>query len=163
MKIGPIPVVFIVAVLISVVLGWWLTRTRAGVVLRAVGSRSETAKVNGLPPAKVRLLAYVGASLLAALGAITLMAQLGSGDPNAGSSYTLSSISAAVIGGASLLGGRGSFLGALLGALLIQTAMSVTTFMGLDSAWQSFLLGGLTIVAVAGYSKSRQLVKVEAH
>lgn len=163
MKFGPIPVVFIVAVLLSVALGWWLTRTRAGVVLRAVGSRSDVAQVNGLPPAKVRLLAYVGASLLAALGAITLMAQLGSGDPNAGSSYTLSSISAAVIGGASLLGGRGSFIGALLGALLIQTAMSVTTFMGLDSAWQSFLLGGLTIVAVAGYSKSRQLVKVEAH
>jgi ribose transport system ATP-binding protein len=91
------------------------------------------------------------------------MAQLGSGDANAGSSYTLSSISAAVIGGASLLGGRGSFVGALLGALLIQTAMSVTTFMGLDAAWQSFLLGGLTIIAVAGYSKSRQLVKVEAH
>lgn len=163
MKIGPVPVVFIAAVLISIALGLWLTRTRAGVVLRAVGSRSDVAQVNGLSSAKVRLLAYIGASLLAALGAVTLMAQLGSGDPNAGSSYTLSSISAAVIGGASLLGGRGSFVGALLGALLIQTAMSVTTFMGLDAAWQSFLLGGLTIIAVAGYSKSRQLVKVEAH
>lgn len=162
-KIGPVPVVFIAAVLLSVVLGWWLTRTRAGVTLRAVGSRSDVAQVNGLTPPKVRLLAYIGASLLAALGAVTLMAQLGSGDPNAGTSYTLSSISAAVIGGASLLGGRGSFVGALLGALLIQTATSVTTFMGLDSAWQSFLLGGLTIIAVAGYSKSRQLVKVEAH
>lgn len=162
-KIGPVPVVFIAAVLLSLVLGWWLTRTRAGVIIRAVGSRSEVAQVNGLTSPKVRLLAYIGASFLAALGAVTLMAQLGSGDPNAGTSYTLSSISAAVIGGASLLGGRGSFVGALLGALLIQTAMSVTTFMGLDSAWQSFLLGGLTIIAVAGYSKSRQLVKVEAH
>lgn len=163
MKFGPVPVLFVLAVILSAVLALALHRSRSGMALRAVGSQPEVAEVNGLSPWKVRLFAYIGASLLAALGAITLMTQLGSGDPTAGTTYTLSSISAAVIGGASLLGGRGSFLGALLGALLIQTAMSVTTFMGLDSAWQSFLLGGLTIVAVAGYSRSRQLVKVEAH
>jgi ribose transport system ATP-binding protein len=162
-RVGPIPVLFIVAVLLSAGMAWWLQRSRAGMALRAVGSRPQVAAVNGLRPSKARIFAYVGASFLAALGGITLMVQLGSGDPTAGTSYTLSSISAAVIGGASLLGARGSFLGALLGALLIQTAMSVTTFMGLDSAWQSFLLGGLTIIAVAGYSRSRQLVKVEAH
>ncbi len=61
---------------------------------------------------------------------------------------TLSSITAAVTGGVSLLGGRGSCVGALLGALLIQVALSVTTFLGLDAAYQSFLLGGLTLAAV---------------
>src|SRR5699024_2754595 len=125
-------------------------------------SSPSIAEVNGLRPGLIRLLVYIGASLLATLGALTLMVQLGSGDPTAGTSYTLSSISAAVIGGASLLGGRGAFLGAFFAALLIQTAMSVTTFLGLSSAWQQFLLGGLTIAAVAGYSRSRQFAKVEA-
>lgn len=159
---GPIPLLFILATLVAIALSWWSGRTRGGIALRASGSDSALAQVNGLTPRLTRLLVYIGAALLATLGAITLMVQLGSGDPSAGTSYTLSSISAAVIGGASLMGGRGTFLGAFLGALLIQTAMSVTTFVGLDSAWQQFLLGGLTIVAVAGYSRSRQLAKVEA-
>ncbi|WP_159803483.1 ATP-binding cassette domain-containing protein [Arthrobacter zhaoguopingii] len=163
LKLGPVPVVFLAAVILSVALGLLLSRSRAGVALRAVGSRPDTAAMNGLKPARVRLAAFVGASLIAMLGAVTLMAQIGSGDPAAGTSYTLSSITAAVIGGVSLLGGRGSFVGALLGALLIQVALSVTTFIGLDAAYQSFLLGGLTIVAVAGYSASRRKVSVEAH
>lgn len=162
-KLGPVPVVFILAVAVSVGLGWWLIKSRAGISLRAVGSAPVVAQMNGLRPRRVRLAAYVGASLLSAVGAVILMAQLGSGDPTAGMSYTLASISAAVVGGASLLGGRGNFVGALLGAMLIQLAMSVTIFMGIDSAWQSFLLGGLTIAAVAGYSMSRQRVAVEAH
>ncbi|NQD42225.1 ABC transporter permease, partial [Glutamicibacter halophytocola] len=150
------------AIIIAAVLTWLSARTRYGIALRAAGSDSPLAKVNGLNPRRIRMLVYIGASMLASLGAVTLMVQLGSGDPSAGTTYTLSSISAAVIGGASLLGGRGTFLGAFLGALLIQTVMSVTTFVGLGSAWQQFLLGGLTILAVAGYSRSRQMVKVEA-
>ncbi len=162
LKVGPIPVLFVLAAAVAVALSLWLYRSRGGIALRAVGSAPTVAEVNGLNPKRIRALAYVGASLLATVGAITLMVQLGSGDPTAGTSYTLSSISAAVIGGASLLGGRGTFFGAFLGALLIQTAMTVTTFIGLNSAWQQFLIGGLTILAVAGYSRSRQMAKVEA-
>lgn len=162
LKIGPVPALFILAVLVVAALSWWLHRTRGGIAVRAVGSQPKIAEVNGLKPRRIRCRAYIGAALLASLGALTLMVQLGSGDPTAGTSYTLSSISAGVIGGASLLGGRGTFLGAFLGALLIQTAMTVTTFVGLNSAWQQFLIGGLTILAVAGYSRSRQLAKVEA-
>lgn len=162
LKLGPVPVLFLLAAAVAAGLAWWLHRTRGGVAMRAVGSAPLVAEVNGLNPRMIRCMAYVGASLLGSLGAVTLMVQLGSGDPTAGTSYTLSSISAAVIGGASLLGGRGTFIGAFLGALLIQTAMTVTTFIGLNSAWQQFLIGGLTILAVAGYSRSRQMAKVEA-
>jgi ribose transport system ATP-binding protein len=159
-KVGPIPVFFIVVIVIAVGATWWLLRTRAGIVLRAVGSDEKIAKLNALRPTVVRLFVYVGASLIAAFGAIILMAQLGSGDPAGGTSYTLASISAAVIGGIALTGGRGSFLGVLAGAVLIQVTSSVTTFLGLTTALQSFLVGGLTILAVAVYSTTRSANKV---
>jgi ribose transport system ATP-binding protein len=159
-KVGPIPISFIVVLLIALVATWWLFRTRGGIVLRAVGSDERMAQLNAIRPVLVRLCVYMGASLIASFGAIMLMAQLGSGTPTGGTSYTLASISAAVIGGVALTGGRGSFLGVLAGALLIQASASVTTFLGLTTAWQSFLVGGLTIVAVAVYSITRSVNKV---
>ena len=85
-----------------------------------------------------------------------LMAQIGVGDPTAGVTYTLMSITAVVLGGASLFGGRGSLVGALLGAALIQQAFNVTTFLRLSQAWQYWLLGFLTIVAASIYSRLRR-------
>jgi ribose transport system ATP-binding protein len=95
-------------------------------------------------------------SIFAWLGGVMLMAQIGVGDPTAGVTYTLMSITAVVLGGASLFGGRGSFIGALLGAALIQQAFNVTTFLRLTPAWQYWLLGLLTIVAATLYSRLRR-------
>jgi ribose transport system ATP-binding protein len=153
--LGPIPVAFIVAAVMGLALTFWLFQSRAGIVLRAVGSSDGVAKVNALRPRLARYLAYVGASLIAAVGAITLMAQIGSGDPSGGIDYTLTGISAAVIGGLALGGARGSFIGGIVGALLIEVASATTTFLGLTSATQDFLVGGLTLLAVAGYSSIR--------
>ncbi|MDI2030174.1 ATP-binding cassette domain-containing protein [Saccharopolyspora sp. TS4A08] len=159
--VGPVPVTFLVAVVLSGTLAWLLVRSKPGIALRAAGSDAERARINGIRPTHVRLAAYVGSSLLVGVASVTLLAQVGSGDPSAGTSYTLASISAVVIGGVSLYGGRGSFAGVLLGALLVQEAASVTTFLNLSTAWQYYLQGLLTIVAVAAYSKSRQRVVVK--
>lgn len=156
-RVGPIPVIFIIVVVIAVLLEFVLFKTRFGIALRGVGSDTESARIAGIVPKRINLVAYVGCSLFAALAAIPLMAQVGSGDPSAGTSYTLISIAAIVIGGASLFGGRGSFIGALLGSLLIVQVNAVTTFLRLDQAWSAYLLGGIVILAVAVYSKSRQL------
>lgn len=112
----------------------------------------------GIRPRRMLLFAYVICSLLAAAAAIPLMAQIGTGDATAGGSYTLTSIAAAVIGGASLFGGRGSFIGGLLGALLLTQINVVTAFLNLDDSWQSFLLGAMILAAVTLYSTSRQMV-----
>lgn len=98
---------------------------------------------------------------LTATLAITMFAQVGIGDPRAGISYTLGSIAAVVIGGASLFGGRGSFIGSLLGAIFITQVNSVTVFLRLSQEWQQYLLGFLILASVALYSKSREKV-VEA-
>jgi len=156
-KFGPVPLMFIVAVVLAILGELLLFRTTFGRALRGVGSNAEAARIAGVSPRRVRLMAYVGCSLLTATAAIPLMAQVGSGDPAGGTSYTLISVAAVVIGGASLFGGRASFVGALLGAILIVQLNTVTTFLGLDQAWSAYLLGAIMILAVAIYSKSRQL------
>ncbi|WP_205557143.1 ATP-binding cassette domain-containing protein [Mesorhizobium sp. DCY119] len=157
-KIGIFPVSFIVAVLIALVLEFALYRRSLGIALRGLGSRPEAARTAGVKPVLSRLLAYVGCSLFAGLATITMISQVGIGDPRAGLNYTLGSIAAVVIGGASLFGGRGSFVGALLGAVFIVQVSSVTVFLQLSQEWQQYLLGFLILSAVALYSMSRQKV-----
>jgi ribose transport system ATP-binding protein len=157
MKVGFVPVSFLAALLLGLLLEYMLYRHRLGFMLRGLGSRAEAARVAGIAPARVRLLAYVGCSVLAFVASITMMAQVGIGDPRAGLGYTLTSIASVVIGGSSLFGGRGSFIGALLGAVFITQINTVTNFLGLNEAWQSYLLGGMIVVAVALFSKSRQM------
>jgi ribose transport system ATP-binding protein len=154
---GFIPLAIIVVLLIGLLLEFALFKSRWGLSFRGYGSRPEAARVAGVKPRLVLLGAYVGCSLMAAVAAIPMMAQVGSGDASAGTNYTLTSIAAVVIGGASLFGGRGSFLGAFLGALLITQVNVVTTFLDLSDAWQSYLLGAMILVSVALYSKSRQM------
>ncbi|OZE79478.1 ABC transporter [Rhodococcus sp. 15-649-1-2] len=155
-KIGFVPIAFLVVVIIALVLQFALYRTTWGLSLRAVGSRSEAARVVGVRPRLVRLSANLAASGLAGLAAILLMAQIGSGDASSGTNYTLQSIAAVVIGGASIFGGRGSFIGVVVGALLLTQVNAVTSFLNLSDAWQFYLLGGLTIIAVSAYSLSRK-------
>lgn len=157
-KIGIFPVTFLFALALGLVFEFVLYRRALGLSLRGLGSRQEAARTAGVRPASVRLLAYVGCSLLAGVASITMIPQVGIGDPRAGLGYTLGSIAAVVIGGASLFGGRGSFIGAFLGAIFITQVNSVTSFLRLDQAWQSYLLGFLILAAVSLFSKSRQKV-----
>jgi ribose transport system ATP-binding protein len=155
-RIGFVPVAFLVAVVLAIAMEIIVRRTRWGLSLRAVGSNEANARKVGVPIEFTIFSAYVACAFFTWLGGVMLMAQIGVGDPTAGVTYTLMSITAVVLGGASLFGGRGSFIGALLGAALIQQAFNVTTFLRLTPAWQYWLLGLLTIVAATLYSRLRQ-------
>ncbi|WP_432990074.1 ATP-binding cassette domain-containing protein [Dactylosporangium sp. CA-233914] len=154
-KVGFVPVLAIIAVVLAIVLEYSLRRTTWGVAIRAVGSSPRAATSNGVPVRLVRLCAYVGCSAVAFCGGLALISQVGSGDAGAGLSYTLPSVTAVVLAGASLFGGRGTFVGAFLGALLLQQLDTVNAFLGLDEAWKNYLLGVLTLAAVGFYSKMR--------
>jgi len=154
-KIGPIPVVFLALVVIAVLMEWGLRTRMAGLRVRAVGSNEESARRVGVKVSRTVLLGYVCSSIFVALGAVVLLAQLGIGDPAQGVGYTLSSITAVVLGGTSLLGGRGSFIGTLLGACLIVQALNATTFLGLTQTWQYVFQGGFILVAALVYSQVR--------
>ncbi|HEX9334804.1 MAG TPA: ABC transporter, partial [Pseudonocardiaceae bacterium] len=154
--IGYVPIAFIVAVIVAVGLELALRFTAWGRGLRAVGSHEESARRLGVKVDRTHVLAYVACALLTFLGALLLMAQIGVGDPTQGVSYTLSSITAVVLGGASLLGGRGSFIGTFLGAALIQQVLNATTFLDLGQSWQYFFQGFLILVAAAIYTQARR-------
>jgi ribose transport system ATP-binding protein len=153
--VGPVPVAFILLVVVTLVMEHRLRKGGWGLRLRAVGSDEESARRLGVPTHRTVLLSYVIVSLFTFLGALILLAQLGIGDPAQGVGYTLSSITAVVLGGTSLLGGRGSFVGTLLGAGLIVQLLNATTFLGLSQTWQYLFQGGLIVVAAVAYSQVR--------
>jgi ribose transport system ATP-binding protein len=155
-KVGPVPVAFIAVVLCAVGLEVVLRRGRLGLQLRAVGSDEESARRVGVPVNRTALVGYVGAAVLTLLGAVVLLAQLGVGDPGQGSSYTLTSITAVVLGGTSLLGGRGSFIGTLMGAGLSVQVLNATVFLSLDQKWQYIFQGLLIVAAAIIYSQVRR-------
>ena len=155
-KVGPVPLAFVVFVLCAFGLELGLRKTRFGMRLRAVGSDEESARRVGVPVNRTALLGYVGASLLTLLGAIVLLAQLGVGDPGQGTGYTLTSITAVVLGGTSLLGGRGTFIGTLMGAGLSVQVLNATVFLSLDQKWQYIFQGFLIVAAALIYSQVRR-------
>ena len=155
-KVGPVPVAFVLFVLAALVLEVGLRRAKWGLRLRAVGSDEESARRVGVPINRTAILGYVGASLLTLFGAVVLLAQLGVGDPGQGTGYTLTSITAVVLGGTSLLGGRGTFIGTLMGAGLSVQVLNATTFLSLDQKWQYIFQGLLIVAAAIIYSQVRR-------
>jgi ribose transport system ATP-binding protein len=161
LRFGFLPAAFIVVVIIAIGLEIILRKMRFGMGVRAVGSNEVSAYRLGAPVDRTAILAYVLCSLFAAAGGVLLAAQVGVGDPTVGQNYTLQSISAVVLGGASIFGGRGSFLGALAAVLMIEEITATTGFLGLGTAWQYWLPGLLILAATALYSRTR--TSSEAH
>jgi ribose transport system ATP-binding protein len=139
-----------VIVLSAIAADIWLYRTRSGLKTRAVGFREEAAKRNGVHVNFVHLRAYILSALIATLAGLFLAS--GVGHPVIGSGYTLTSIAAAVLGGASLAGGRGSYLGAVLGALFFTLTTNIITLVGLSTRAGIIASGALTLFAVLLYS-----------
>jgi ribose transport system ATP-binding protein len=155
-KLGPIPVAFIVLAVFAVIAEGILRTRRTGWLLRAVGSEEGSARRLGVRTDRVFVLGYIAVSLLTACGAIMLMAQIGVGDPQQGISYTLASITAVVLGGTSLRGGRGTFIGTVLGAILLTEVLNAVSFLGLSQTYQYFYQGILIVAAALIYSTARR-------
>jgi ribose transport system ATP-binding protein len=153
---GPIPIAFIVLCAVTLALEFALRKKRFGWRLRAVGSGEESARRMGIPVDRTFVMGYILCAILTALGAIIFMAQIGVGDPRQGLSYTLSSITAVVLGGTSLKGGRGTFIGTVLGAVLLTEVLNAVTFLGLTQMYQYFFQGALIVVAALVYSTVRR-------
>jgi ribose transport system ATP-binding protein len=151
-RIGFIPVSFLLILLAAVGGDMWLYRTRSGLKVRAVGFREEAAKRNGVRVDFVHMRAYLFSAVIAAISGLFVGSEVGVGSPIIGSSYTLTSIAAAVLGGAALTGGRGSFVGALLGALFFTLTVNIIALLALNTGAGIMTSGALTLFAVALYS-----------
>ena len=142
----PVPALLMIAVI--AVGGFVLTRTRFGRYVYAVGGNEEAARLSGVPVRGVKLAAYAISGSCAGLAAVLLTGQLRSGGPDAGLMYELNAIAAAVIGGASLLGGVGTAWGALLGALFIGVLNNALDLLGVPAFWQEIAKGAIILLAV---------------
>lgn len=127
---------------------WLLTRTVFGRYVTAIGSNANAARLSGIDVRPFRLLVLVLSGALAGLGGVFNAAYLGAADPNAGIGLELSAIAAAVIGGTSLMGGRGSVLGAFAGVLVIAILQNGLAQLGVSEPAKRLLTGAVIIVAV---------------
>ncbi len=137
------------AVLVADLVLW---RSGVGLTARAVGLSPDDAQRLGLPARRIRIGAYLACGALSAVAGLTVAAQVAIGDATVGGNYTLLAIAAPVLGGASLLGGRGSFLGVLMGALVLAMAQTMPQIIGVSSATTFLFTGVLTLVALLAYS-----------
>ncbi len=126
-----------------------LSNTSWGKHVYATGDDIEAARLAGIRTDRVLLSVYTVAGLIYAIGAWVLMGRLASASPNIGTEYNLDSITAVVLGGTSLFGGRGLVLGTLVGALIVGVFRNGLQLGGVDVVWQGTAIGLLVLVAVA--------------
>jgi fructose transport system permease protein len=150
-KIGGTAVTYgsLVTLLLFGVAWFVLTQTTWGRRIYALGDNPEATRLMGVPVRKQLLMVYVVAGVVYGIAALLLIARTGVGDPNAGQTDNLDAITAVVLGGTSLFGGRGTIIGTLIGALIIGVVRNGLVLMGVASTYQILITGILVILAVA--------------
>ncbi len=152
-----VPWMFVLFVGLVLILHYVLTRTGFGRSLYAVGGNAEAARRAGIDVRGVYTAAFVLCSTLAATGGVLAAARLAAANQSTGTSdVNLNAIAAAVIGGTSLFGGRGSAFAALLGVVVIQSISSGLTLLNLDSSYRFVITGCVLLVAVGLDSAARR-------
>jgi len=114
----------------------------------AIGGNEEAARLAGVHVKRVKVSVYGLSGLLSSAAGIVLAGRLGTAQPSAGAGYELVAIAATVIGGTSLLGGKGSMTGALLGTLILGVVSNALNLLNVSSFYQTMITGGIVITAV---------------
>jgi len=144
--VQPVPILFM---LVVAGCGWFvLSRTVFGRRVFAIGGNETAAGYAGIPVGKVKILVYTITGALSGLSACLAIGYYGSGETNAGNAYELQVIAATVIGGASLMGGRGTAIGAVLGAIVIQLINNAILILKIDQSYNQIVMGAAIIIAV---------------
>ncbi len=156
--IGSTPVSYGTVLMILLYLGawFWLRETASGRHVYAVGNSPEATRLVGIPTDRVLLWVYVLAGIFYGIASLLLVARTEVGDPNAGQTENLDAITAVVLGGTSLFGGRGMVLGSLVGAIVVGVLRNGLTLMGVSSVYQVLITGILVIIAVTVDQLSRK-------
>ena len=150
--VGPIAYVGILVVLTYLLVWGMLSFTRLGRALYATGNDPESARRSGLRTARTTLIGYVLASLLGTLAGVVLAARIYSGDALIGDAYTLDSVAAGIVGGASLFGGVGSAIGAFAGAVLLAIINNILNLLNVYSYYQYIAKGLILFGALVAAS-----------
>jgi ribose transport system permease protein len=156
--IGGIPVPVIIMIIVVVVMQIVLSRTAFGAYVYAVGGNEEAARLSGIKVGWIKFWSYVLCGFLAGLSGMILMARLSSAQPAVGEGFELDAIAAVVLGGTSLMGGRGAVWSTLIGALVIGILNNGMNLMGVHTHYQLVAKGFLIVLAVLldDYLKKRR-------
>jgi fructose transport system permease protein len=157
-KLGGTAITYGVVLMIVLYLLVWfvLSETAPGRHLYAVGNNPEAARLMGIPTRRVLLLTYTIAGFFYGIAGWLLVSRTSVGDPNAGQTENLETITAVVLGGTSLFGGRGMVLGTLLGAIIVGVFRNGLTLTGVSSVYQVLITGILVILAVTADQLSKR-------
>jgi fructose transport system permease protein len=157
-RIGDTPIAYGTVLMVLLYLGvwFWLRDTPSGRHVYAVGNNPEATRLVGIPTDRVLLGVYVLAGAFYGVASLLAVARTGVGDPNAGQTENLDAITAVVLGGTSLFGGRGVILGTLAGAIVVGVLRNGLTLMGVSSVYQVLITGILVIIAVTVDQLSRK-------
>jgi ribose transport system permease protein len=142
----PMPIIIL---LIALIVWFLISKTRIYRHIYAVGSNEEAAYASGINVSKVRFIAHLIAGIFIGFASLCLLMVFASGDPRAGLGYTMNSIAAVVIGGVALTGGKGSVLGAVIGALVLGLLINIIFYANLSSLYQGFAKGMIIVIALA--------------
>ncbi|HEX6330269.1 MAG TPA: amidohydrolase family protein [Actinomycetota bacterium] len=160
-RLGPVPVAFLAIVVAAGLLDYWLHASGSGLQLRSTGFDERSAKRSGVRTNWVRIRALILSAGFATMASFLVMARSGVGNAQIGDSYALNSITAAVLGGAALSGGRATFLGAVVASVLLALIITVLPFLGLTGEYGLIVIGVLVIAGILIYQLAdmKELVK----
>lgn len=155
-----IPVPFVMVIALALIFTFISKNTTFGRQVYAIGGNAEAARLSGINIKRRILLVFVLCNTLAAIAALVLTARLNAATMSSGQNYELDAIAACVIGGTSLMGGTGTIVGAIIGALVMASLDNGMSLMNLESFWQYIVKGGILILAVYVDMYTRQRKKV---
>lgn len=139
----------------ALILGIILAKSRIGRQIYACGSNLEAAKLSGINAVKTRMFAYCISGLSAAICGILVASRLSSAQPTAGTGYEMEAIAASVLGGISILGGEGTILNTIIGALMMGVIRNGLNLNGVNSFWQQVIVGFILLIAVASQTANK--------
>ena len=141
----PVPMlILIVAVLFCFLLG----RMKAFRHLYAVGGNERAARASGISVTGTKIFAFLVSGIFVALAALCMIGQTATGDARSGQGFTLNSVAAAVIGGIAFSGGKGNYIGAMIGGIILGLLINIIYFANITSFYQEFMKGAIIIVAL---------------
>lgn len=133
-----------------------LSKTILGRYTFALGSNEEATRLSGVDTRRWKIMVYTFSGLFTGIAGVVIASRLDSAQPQLGSGYELQAIAAVIIGGTSLLGGRGSILGTLIGALIMSVLINGLRIMSIQTEWQNVVVGAVILVAVFSDSLRRR-------
>ncbi|MCP2240324.1 ABC transporter permease [Thermoanaerobacterium thermosaccharolyticum] len=145
---GWLPMPVIIMIVIALIFSAILSKTKVGRYTYALGSNEEAARLSGINVGKVKRIVYTISGFLSGLAGIILASRLFTGQPTAGTGYELNAVAAVVIGGASLMGGEGTILGTIIGALIMGVLSNGLNLLNVTPFWQQIVIGAVIVATV---------------